>query len=215
MGLLRNIKHGRAAMKLQSAFVDLYDAASAYRPPVSSPNQRQQWADPVRLLHRLSDHANGLGLTAGDVGVLAVELLSQIDEQKSYADAFDAVMGFVADGSLLTVDGKPMRNFAQPDGVAQMLEMIAVGARMEAYAEYIDGEFELPDTSARPADRDALVRQLQNEYAYLTAEAVLSSEAERAAAILRQLELLGADPDEALNERVRRELGGTPPTGSR
>lgn len=210
MGIWASIKSAKVAAKLQSEFVRLYETPNAYRPPVSNPEYRQGRGQPITMLHRLADHANSVGLTAGDAGVLAVEMLTSIDQHRSYAAAFDEVVGYVGSGALLTTAGDPMRDYATPEAVAAVLEMVAVAARMEAYGEAIERTFESAFSSDDSSEREGRVRQLQEEYAHLTALA-LSSDADRAAAIRTELQSLGAEPDEELNARVRRKLGVSPP----
>ena len=139
MPVLKNIQMGRAANKLRNEFEYLWSAPAAYRPGPAglhpSPFRR-----PVDALYGLADAARrvGSGATAGDVNVLANQLLWAIDEERSYARAFDLVMAMVLSGELRTVAGPPMGAFLSDQEVAAVLELVAVAARPEAYEEHVN-----------------------------------------------------------------------------
>lgn len=140
MAILKNIQMGKAANKLRSDFEHLWVTSNAYRPfPAETPEQRRGRRGAVDALFRLADACRSVGATAGDVNVLAVELIWAIDEERSYAKAFDSVMDMVVSGELRTVAGHQMRQFLSVEAVAAVLELAAVAARPEAFREYVAG----------------------------------------------------------------------------
>lgn len=88
-------------------------------------------------MHRLADYAKPLGATSGASGILALELLDEIDACRSYADAFDAVVERMASGEMKAVAGTPMRNHVGAHAAAAILEAAASAGRYGAYAEYV------------------------------------------------------------------------------
>lgn len=120
--------------RLRRDFEYLWSSPDAYRPPQpAGPMPRR--VSPVDALYQLAEADRLLGATAGDVTRLAVELLSAIDEEHSYARAFDSVVDRVASGEVLTVIGHPMRDFLSREQIAAVLELVAIAARPQAYEE--------------------------------------------------------------------------------
>lgn len=204
MGMRDKVRMARAADRLFVEFRRLHDHPGAYRPadagdmPPQLHDAGMAVPDAGVALHRLSDHGRRLGLTAGDVGVLAVELLSSIDEYRSYPDAFDTVVAYVTSGQLLAVNGQPLRRFTTPQAVAQMCELIAVASRFEAYREgAADLAAPVSDPDVAPqadADHGERVRRLRAEYARLAADVARLPEVRRLEQVRAQLADLGQDP---------------------
>ena len=91
----------------------------------------------IVALNRLADYARRYRATAGDVNVLAVEVLREIDRQQDYGAALDAVTDRVERGEILTVSRQPMRGHLSAEAVAGVLEAAASAGRMEAWALYV------------------------------------------------------------------------------
>jgi hypothetical protein len=132
--MFRRVGLAAEASRLQREWVGLWASPSAYRPGDPRPHPHDFTAQ--NALIALSNLANQHGLTAGDAGILGTAVVRKIDSLRSYADAFDAVMEQISRGELRTVAGAPMGALASPEMVSPILEMAAIAARPEAFAEY-------------------------------------------------------------------------------
>jgi len=136
--MFKQIRMAKRANRMRADFERLWDSPTAYRPVVPDVDLPRSPAMPgIVALHRLADYAKPLGATSGDSGILALELLDEIDARRSYADAFDAVVERMASGEMKTVVGTPMRNHVGANAAAAILEAAASAGRAEAYAEYV------------------------------------------------------------------------------
>lgn len=135
MGVLRNIRMARTAQKLGNQFEVLWDSPDAYRPPaeILDPPRR---IPGVLAMHLVADHANAIGATSGDSGVLGVALMSAIDELQSYGAARDLVLDELLAGRIRSVAGPPMRQFLSAPTALSIIEVIGSQARLEAYVEH-------------------------------------------------------------------------------
>lgn len=136
--MFKQIRMAKQANQMRADFERLWDSPTAYRPVVPGADPPRSPAMPgIVALDRLADYAKPLGATSGDTGILALELLDEIDACQSYADAFAAVVERLGSGELKTVAGKPMRNYVGAQAAAAILEAAASAGRHEAYAEYV------------------------------------------------------------------------------
>lgn len=135
--MFEQIRMAREANRLRAEWDKLWESPAAYRP-----GPRQHHPHNFRAMHALTalaNFANMHQMTSGDANVLGNALVRSIDEQRSYAAAFDDVMERVARGQIFTVSGHPMDRLAPAESVAAVLEMVCNAARPEAYAEYVLG----------------------------------------------------------------------------
>lgn len=131
-------KQFKVARSIRSEWEHMWQHPDAYRPGTPVPHPPS--FDAMKALAALSNYARQVRMTSGDAGMLGVELVKQVDATRSYADAFDNVMEQIADGRLLTVTGRPMRNYATAEAVSTILELAANAARAEAFNEYVSTE---------------------------------------------------------------------------
>lgn len=136
--MFKNLRMAKDANRLRKEFEQLWDAVppSAYRPTVKFEDKPPAMVAVVAL-DRLASMGRQYGATAGDVNILAVEVLREIDRLQSYGHGFDSVTARVKSGEICTVSRMPMRNHLAPDAVTRVLELAASAGRIEAYAEYI------------------------------------------------------------------------------
>lgn len=130
-GMFKSVRMAREANRLRAEFELLWTSTDAYR-PVEIGGYQQPAA--MRFLTMLADLSKPLGATAGDVNVLAVEMLKSIDELESYDDAYEEVMRSVESGDILTVAGGRMCDHVSPEAVDGVLVMVGSRGRAEAWA---------------------------------------------------------------------------------
>lgn len=203
MGLLRQMWLAQRQMK---EFQRLWATPNAYRPSGSAPGRRGDY-QPDEVLHRLADYGNQLGMTSGDVGGLAVIFLRRVDHHRSYDAALDDLLRAVREGRIRTVAGPPMHRFVSADAVVNLVEMVAVAGRPEAFAESMleeeeQGEAAVPRGDTSRALYGGLTQEyvaaLLREYRTLAAEpAPLLAEADRMRELREELNRYGVDPDES------------------
>lgn len=127
-------KQAREAKKLQGEWENLYHGADAYRP--DQPEARQAIADPSAAIQHLSDVANQVGLTAGDAGIIGVEVVRRVDRIRNPERAIIEIVDAVHSGQLRTVAGRPMKDFVGLAGAALVAATALAVARPEASIEY-------------------------------------------------------------------------------
>ena len=145
--MFKQIRMAKHVNRIRADVEQLWDAPTAYRPDVRDvdPGHPRPMMSAILAMHALGDYANRFGATTGDSGILAAELLYEIDACRSYQEGFDIVAKRVADGTLRTITGVAMRTMVSMDAVSHILEAVASAARYEAYCEYVlaPGETEI------------------------------------------------------------------------
>lgn len=130
---IKNIRMGAKANQLRREFEELWDSPAAYRPEVTFRTEPHERMPAMQAINALSDFCAQFGATAGDVGVLSVEFLREIDRLQDYRAATDAVMARFDNGTLKAVVGRPMRNFLSREAAAHVLGAAGGEGRPEAF----------------------------------------------------------------------------------
>jgi len=127
-------RQAREANRLGKEWARLYDLPTAYRP--HEPEARRAIDDPKEALHHLADIANSVGLTAGDAGVLGVEVVAHVDRDRNPQAAITEVVKDVFSGRIRTVAGRPMNEYISLTGASVVAATALSMARPEAAIEY-------------------------------------------------------------------------------
>ena len=135
MGVL---KQAREANRVGKEWARLYDLPSAYRP--DQLEATRAIPDRDAALHHLGDVANRVGLTAGDAGVLGVEVVTRVDRTKDPVAAVIEVVDEVNTGRLKTVAGRPMKDYVSLAGAGLVAATALSLARPEASIEYQEAD---------------------------------------------------------------------------
>ena len=131
MGVL---KQAREANRFGKEWARLYDLPSAYRP--DQPEAVRAIPDPDEGLQHLSDIANRVGLTAGDAGVIGVEVVTRVDRTRDPAASVIELIDEVHAGRIKTVAGRPMKDYVSLAGAGMIAATALSLARPEASIEY-------------------------------------------------------------------------------
>lgn len=201
MGFLMDM---RSAHRVRKRFLTAWNSAHAYRPARPGSRVGGRLTSPDDVLHRLGELGNGMGIAAGDTGILAVEFLERLDRLQDFDEAMKAVITDLTSGEIAAVSGEPLSRWVEPDVAVTICEAVATVARPEAYAHALerasDGHADaVPRGAFSAAAQDYVaqerVRNLLEEYHTLRAEpAPLIAEVQRMNKVQEELAQYGIDP---------------------